>query len=681
MLHRRRSPVEGRRSRYVIYAGAWVLAVCWMVLFSSTASAHAILLRASPSKDAVLKSAPVQIQMWFSEHLSPSLTTAYVVNAATATPQSMTDKGTHVDLGDVHISLRDAKELDLSLKPSLSPAIYLVFYRTQSADDGHILSGSFLFTVAEPNGLVPSFHGSLPAASAEAFSTNGQLDGPTFFSFLMLTLVELGVVFWMGAQLWLFLVLEPARRVAPLEGARGGGFLSASQTGPLKGGDPTRAALDQEVAQRFERLFALPTLVVLLLANAGVLIGQALVGTGGQWSQALAPVFLYNLLAGGNSEIYWAMREIVIALLLVLAIWPIVFKQRLRVFRAVLPWANLGLGAALLSTMALTGHAAAAGNKVVITSLLIDWLHLLAAALWVGGMFYLATIYLPVLRGRALKEQVSALLTTLPRYSPLAITGVILMTVSGPLNAVVDTLTWGQLLTTVYGRILIVKVLLVAGLLLTSAVHVFWFRPLLKKTYQQYIGLLEAAQKQAATPSSPPQVTTQPPPGAQQVKALEGRVRQQTIRLTRTLRWEPLLGVAVLICTGFLNVFAGTLQPAGPSLQQSLAPAKPMVSTVKTTDGLFTATLTVSPNRQGPNTFTVRVLNGQSQLQTGVGVSIYTTLVGMDMGTEALNLQPDGKGNFSASGDFSMSGSWQLRIEIRTADNSLHEAHVQVRTS
>ena len=52
----------------------------------------------------------------------------------------------------------------------------------------------------------------------------------------------------------------------------------------------------------------------------------------------------------------------------------------------------------------------------------------------------------------------------------------------------------------------------------------------------------------------------------------------------------------------------------------------------------------------------------------------------MDMGVETVNLQPDGKGHFSASGDLLMGGDWQIRIQIRTPENTLHEATVKVLT-
>ena len=51
------------------------------------------------------------------------------------------------------------------------------------------------------------------------------------------------------------------------------------------------------------------------------------------------------------------------------------------------------------------------------------------------------------------------------------------------------------------------------------------------------------------------------------------------------------------------------------------------------------------------------------------------------MGTDTVNLQSDGKGHFSGTGDLVMGGHWQIRIQVRTPDNTLHEAIVKVTTS
>src|SRR6266700_4151405 len=114
--------------------------------FPPASEAHAILLRSDPAKDAVLPVAPSQVRMWFSEALNPAFSTAVVVNGA----------NTRVDIGDAQVSSSDPTEMDVTLKSNLPPAVYIIVYRTDSNVDGHILTGSFLFSVARPDGTVPT---------------------------------------------------------------------------------------------------------------------------------------------------------------------------------------------------------------------------------------------------------------------------------------------------------------------------------------------------------------------------------------------------------------------------------------------------------------------------------------------------------------------------------------------
>src|SRR5579872_1128162 len=113
------------------------LALLMAFLLPLTASAHAILLRSDPAQDALLNVAPRQVRMWFSEDLNPTFSTAVVVN----------QNNRRVDKADAHVTSADPREMDVSLSPNLPPAVYVVVWRTDSADDGHILRGSFLFTI------------------------------------------------------------------------------------------------------------------------------------------------------------------------------------------------------------------------------------------------------------------------------------------------------------------------------------------------------------------------------------------------------------------------------------------------------------------------------------------------------------------------------------------------------
>src|SRR5216684_1302055 len=384
----------GVRHRLLVAA---LLAACLVFFLPGISEAHAILLRSDPAKDAVLSVAPDQVRMWFSEAINPSASTAAVVNAANQ----------RIDRRDAFVSPDDATEMVVSLPPNLSPGVYAVVWRTDSADDGHVLVGSFLFTVARPDGTVPTLSGGTVlgqnalGGSNTAGQDTGQLDGLALFNLLMITLVELGSVFWVGAQFWPIFVLLPS--------AEDHEELSES---------------NRQARQRFERRFSLPTLLLLLLANLGVLYGQALTVTGGNIANAFAPTLLASLVTNGRFGTFWVMRVIVIVLALRLSLYQLqLYRSRRSLPRRVntiLLWANLLLGLALFIAMAMSSHASAVAGSTGVLALVVDWLHLVAAALWVGGMLYIATCYLPVLRMSAVAEQALSLITVLRYYSPWA---------------------------------------------------------------------------------------------------------------------------------------------------------------------------------------------------------------------------------------------------------------------
>ena len=632
-----------------IFYRALPLAFCLLFLFPSVSEAHAILLRSDPAKGAVLNTAPTQVRMWFTESLNPTYSTARVLNGGKK----------RVDLNNAHVSASDATEMDVNLPPNLPPAVYVVIWRTQSANDGHVLTGSFIFTVANPDGSTQKITGTLPGQDSlgnTGGSATGQLDGPTLFSLIMVTLVELGAVFWVGAQLWRILVLQ----------------LIEEQ-------DTEQQAILQRTEHRFDHLFSLPTLLLIFFANIGVLVGQALSLSGGQLAQAFSLSILFGLVSNGQFGHYWIMRQIVLIIAMLVTAYALFAKRKTKAFTEIFSWTNLLLGLALLIALTLSGHAAAVSKNIVVLAVLSDWLHLLAASLWIGGMMYIATTYLPVIMRVPLQERISSLLSVLPRYSPLAIAGVIIMTVTGPFNATTRMDSVAQLLSTTYGRILLVKVLLVAGLLATSAYHVGLLRPRLAKDYKKF----KDFEQTPITVSNNRSVATLP---RQDLNTAEQSIERQGRKLINTLRWEPLLGVAVLLCTGLLTVFSGTLVPATTAPVQQPVQAVPTVQpnpftkTVKTTDKQFTLTFNVTPNHFGNNEFTVSVLDSKGQPDNSVGVSLYNTMLDMDMGTRHLNLQPAGQGRFKGSDQLDMGGHWGVRIDVRTQNGTTSHATVNFAT-
>ncbi len=486
----------------------------------------------------------------------------------------------------------------------------------------------------------------------------------------MITLVDLSAIFWAGAQLWYIFVFS---------------FLETT--------DEAQKAICQQTEQRFTNRFAIPVLCLFFLANIGVLIGQRLSITHGQWIAALNPFLLAHLVTQGHLGTYWIAREVLCCVALLLSLAAMFTKGRLPWLKDFMLWLQFVCALFLLAAITLSGNAATTNNDIVVYAVLIDFLHLTAASLWIGGMIYISVVYLSILKRYPMITRTRSLLRVLSHYSPLAFAGVGIMAISGPLNTTTRMSSLNQLLSTLYGRTLIVKVLVVGALLISSALHVLLIRPRLTRSLKEYDRATHTVQIEVGQQDSIPEMVQKPIADSKR-KALERSIGQQTWTATTVMRWEPALGVLVLVCTSLLTVFSGTLQPATlpvPASQTIAQPetiptqtisTKPFTTTAKTQDQKFQVKLSVNPNTFGTNTFTITILDNDGKVvpSSQVHVMLYITMLDMDMGTDRANLQPDGKGHFSTQADLGMGGNWRVRIEIRTTDTTLHNATVQFYT-
>ncbi|MBA2357589.1 MAG: copper resistance protein CopC/CopD [Actinobacteria bacterium] len=134
-------------------------------------------------------------------------------------------------------------------------------------------------------------------------------------------------------------------------------------------------------------------------------------------------------------------------------------------------WAALAVGLGFASGLSLSGHAADPGSPR--TAQLADWVHLSAAALWVGGLVQLSIVVWPAapeLRRRAFLG--------FARLAPVLIA---LLVAAGTYLSIVRLPRASDLWTETYGHVLLVKLALVAVALAWGAAHHFLVRPLLDR--------------------------------------------------------------------------------------------------------------------------------------------------------------------------------------------------------
>jgi putative copper resistance protein D len=112
----------------------------------------------------------------------------------------------------------------------------------------------------------------------------------------------------------------------------------------------------------------------------------------------------------------------------------------------------------------------------------IAFLHLTAAAVWVGGLLVLALVVVPVARALPAPQRVRLVEAVGRRFLPVAWTALAVLVVTGIVALIYRGVTWealltGRLWTSAFGRILAVKVVLVAATLVLGAFHDFRLGP------------------------------------------------------------------------------------------------------------------------------------------------------------------------------------------------------------
>jgi copper transport protein len=139
--------------------------------------------------------------------------------------------------------------------------------------------------------------------------------------------------------------------------------------------------------------------------------------------------------------------------------------------RLELRWPALALSLALVSGLSLSGHQATEPNSSWLSQF-ADWLHLVAASIWVGGVATLAFLVWPLapaLRRRAFLG-----------FARLAIALVGAMVLAGAYLALVRLAELNDLWETQYGRFLLLKLGIVGLALSWGAVHHLVVRPRLE---------------------------------------------------------------------------------------------------------------------------------------------------------------------------------------------------------
>ena len=105
---------------------------------------------------------------------------------------------------------------------------------------------------------------------------------------------------------------------------------------------------------------------------------------------------------------------------------------------------------------------------------ILTWIHLVSAAIWVGGSLFIGIVFSPLLKTmtNSIEERMRIMIRVGRRFNKIAIPSLIILMVTGIYSSHTLLSKPELLVATSYGIFLIVKIILVIGLIVTYAIHV-----------------------------------------------------------------------------------------------------------------------------------------------------------------------------------------------------------------
>jgi copper transport protein len=409
-----------------VIAFAAVLAIALAI--PASAIAHAQLEGTSPERGAAVKHEPAAVIFRFDEPVEGNFGAVRVYNAS----------GTRVDEGDAFHPNGEGPRLGVHLKPNLPDGSYTATYRVISAD-GHIVSSGFVFSIGKA--------GKAPKETV-AQLTSGSGSGPvteTAFGIargLQYAAIAIGV----GGLAFLMLAWLPA-----LEAVGGTG-------------ESWRRAM-LAFSSRLRLFLLLAAAIGAISAAAGVVLeGAEAAGISG--FSALKESIVRETLETkfgtiwGLAVVAWGAFGLLVALVLRPA------PQRARG-----TWARAGLCAVPLVFVvfvpALSGHGST--QSPVVLNFPVNVIHVGAMGVWLGGLVALLFVAPRGTRELEPGDRGRLLAGALARFSEVALISVGALLLTGLIQAYVYVRHLDDLISTGYGRAVLIKFVLLMVLIAIGA--------------------------------------------------------------------------------------------------------------------------------------------------------------------------------------------------------------------
>ncbi|MGH2349480.1 MAG: copper resistance protein CopC, partial [bacterium] len=552
--------------------------------------AHALVERSDPPANRLVLAPPKEILLVFTEPVDPRRTEITVLDQG----------GARIATEPVRVSA-DRRQARVPIQLP-GPGIYTVSWRTVSTVDLHTYEGFFSFT------LGPLRPGS--------FALQTRAGGPTPWEIAVRWLLFVGAALLAGGLVVHRLLLPLAVKIQLPE-----------------------AHLVTRLWHRWRWTVALAVGAV-VVGTVGEAFGQAIAISRAAGETGTAA--LIQLAAGGSAQTFGWLKILPAVILLGLvgrmpprASAPAMGLVAGTSSPTVRVTTELALAGGILLGISLTSHAAAAGQPL---PMIADWLHLVSAAVWIGGLIYMGVVLTPLLKQLEPNDRSAVLGPLVQHFSNLALTSVSVLVITGLYAAWRNIPAFEALISTSYGRVLSVKVLLLIPLLGIAGVNLLIIRP----------QLVEVARRLAAA-------------------AREGLLQRWFIRLVRS---EVALASLVLLAAAALALLPTARQVTALGGAREIV----LVRRAETLEGV----LQITPYQVGENAFVFRLHNLESgRPMSDARVRVTFMPLAANLGTTLADATPTGNGQYEFQGTF-LGTRGPLLVTVTVRQRGQNDVELQV---
>ena len=124
----------------------------------------------------------------------------------------------------------------------------------------------------------------------------------------------------------------------------------------------------------------------------------------------------------------------------------------------------------LIGTTTMMGHGAASEQSGAI---ILDYVHNLVTAVWIGGIIFFGFTLLPVFSSLKEKTREKMSLLTIPRFSIMITIAIGVVIITGPILLWFLESDVGRITDSTYGKLIILKILLASGMVAIGGYHQF----------------------------------------------------------------------------------------------------------------------------------------------------------------------------------------------------------------